>query len=138
MQEKIEQEQIKEPPNIQVGDTIRVHQKIKEGEKERVQIFEGLVIAQKHGKGISGTVIVRKIIDGIGTEKIFPLHSPNVEKFEIISRGKVRRSKLYYLRDRLGKKAKIQKRDYIEEKDPESNQKKTAKEPSLEKKEAPK
>jgi len=111
--DKITNEYLKKLPDIKVGDTIKVHQKIKEGNKERVQVFEGIVIAMKHGKGISGTLIVRKIISGVGVEKIFPLHSPNVEKFEIVSRGKARRAKLYYLRDRVGKKAKVRRKIYV-------------------------
>lgn len=103
----------KKIPNIKVGDTVRVHQKIKEGDKQRIQIFEGLVLANKHGKGIQGTISVRRIIGGVGVEKTFPLHSPLVEKIEIVSRGKVRRSKLYYLRSLSGKKAKIKREDYI-------------------------
>ncbi len=103
----------KEIPNIKVGDTVKVHQKITEGDKQRIQIFEGLVLANKHGKGIKGTISVRRMIGGVGVEKTFPLHSPLVEKIEIISRGKVRRSKLYYLRSLSGKKAKIKREEYI-------------------------
>ena len=106
-------EYLKNTPDIQVGDTVKVYQKIKEGNKQRIQIFEGLVLAKKHGAGVEGMLTVRKIISGVGVEKIFPLHSPNVEKFEIVSRGKVRRAKLYYLRDRVGKRAKIKKKLYI-------------------------
>ena len=105
-------------PDIRPGDTVRVYQKIKEVakknktskkevEKERIQSFEGIVLARKHGKGISSTITVRKIIDGVGVERIFPLHSPSIERIEIVSRGKVRRAKLYYLRKKVGKKAKL-------------------------------
>ena len=85
----------------------RVWQKIKEADKERLQAFEGLVIAVKHGRGKTGTFTVRKISSGIGVEKIFPLHTPTIEKIEILSQAKVRRAKLYYLRGRIGKKAKM-------------------------------
>lgn len=98
-------------PEIKIGDTIKLHQKIKEGEKERIQVFEGLVIAKKHGKGITGSITIRKIIDGVGVEKIVPLHSPNIAKYEIIAHGKTRRAKLYYLRDRIGKKAKLKRKE---------------------------
>ncbi|MDO8524723.1 MAG: 50S ribosomal protein L19 [bacterium] len=98
-------------PEIKVGDTVKLHQKIKEGEKERIQIFEGVVIAQKHGKGVSGSMIVRKIIDGVGVEKMIPLHSPNLVKVEIIAHGKTRRAKLYFLRDRIGKKSKLKRKE---------------------------
>ena len=95
----------KEIPEIKVGDTVRVHNRIVEGSKSRIQIYEGTVIA-KRGGGISETFTVRRISYGVGVEKTFPLHSPNVEKVETIRRGKVRRAKLYYLRDRVGKAAK--------------------------------
>lgn len=98
-------------PEIRVGDTVRLHGKIKEDSKERIQIFEGLVIAKKHGKGITGSMTVRKIIDGIGVEKTVPLHSPNLAKIEVVSHGKVRRAKLYYLRKRVGKKAKVKREE---------------------------
>ena len=101
----------KDLPDIRPGDTVKVYQKIKEGDKERIQTFEGLVIARKHGKGISATIAVRKIISGIGVERTFPLHSPLIEKFEIINRSKVRRAKLYYLRTAKGKKGKLKKKE---------------------------
>jgi len=91
-------------PEIWTGDTVRVHFKIKEGEKERIQVYEGVVIAKK-GSGIKRTFTVRKISFGIGVERIFPLHSPKIEKIEIVKRGKVRRAKLYYLRNKIGQKA---------------------------------
>jgi len=93
-------------PEFSIGDTIKVHVKIKEGQRERVQIFEGTVIAKKNG-GISETFTVRRISYGVGVEKTFPIHSPNVEKVEVMRRGKVRRAKLYYLRERVGKSAKV-------------------------------
>ena len=96
----------KELPVIRIGDTIRVHNKIKEGNRERIQMFEGTVIA-KHGGGISETFTVRRMSYGVGVEKTFPIHSPNVEKVDIIRVGKIRRAKLYYLRDRVGKASKV-------------------------------
>ncbi|MBQ8309964.1 MAG: 50S ribosomal protein L19 [Clostridia bacterium] len=100
-------EQMKEElPVIRIGDTIRVHNKIKEGNRERIQMFEGTVIA-KHGGGISETFTVRRMSYGVGVEKTFPIHSPNVEKVDILRVGKVRRAKLYYLRDRVGKASKV-------------------------------
>ena len=99
----------KELPVVNVGDTVRVHNKIKEGTRERVQLFEGTVIA-KHGGGISETFTVRRVAYGVGVEKTFPIHSPNVEKVDVIRRGKVRRAKLYYLRDRVGKASKVKER----------------------------
>jgi large subunit ribosomal protein L19 len=98
-------------PDIRPGDTIRVHQKIKEGGKERIQDFEGLVIARKHGKGISAGITVRKIISGVGVEKVFPLHSPNIEKIEVLGRSSARRSKLYYLRTAKGAKSRLKKKE---------------------------
>ena len=95
-----------EPPVVAVGDTVRVHLKVKEGNRERIQVFEGIVIAKKHG-GIEETFTVRRVSYGVGVEKVFPVHSPSVEKIELVRHGKVRRAKLYYLRDRVGKAAKI-------------------------------
>lgn len=95
-----------EAPVFGIGDTVRVYVKIKEGERERVQAFEGTVIAKKHG-GISETFTVRRVSYGVGVERVFPLHSPNVEKVEIVRSGRVRRGKLYYLRSRVGKAAKV-------------------------------
>jgi len=104
----------KDLPPIRSGDTVRFHQKIKEGDKERVQIFEGLVLARKHGKEAGATITVKKIISGIGVERIIPLHSPTLEKIEIIKSGKVRRAKLYYLRRLKGKKAILKKKEFAE------------------------
>jgi len=103
----------KDLPQIQPGDTLRVYQKIKEAGKERIQIFEGQVLAKKHGKGIGATITVRKVISGIGVERIFPLHSPNIEKIETVKRGKERRAKLYYLRTTKGKRAKLGKEEVV-------------------------
>ncbi len=103
----IEAEQLKETVSeFNVGDTVKVYGKIKEGNRERVQIFEGTVI-KKQGGSNRATFTVRKSSNGIGVEKTWPLHSPNVEKVEVVRRGKVRRAKLFYLRDRVGKKAKV-------------------------------
>ncbi len=111
--EKFNKEQLKKgSDDIRPGDTIKVHQKIKEKDKQRIQVFEGLVLARKHGKGISATITVRKLVSGIGVERVFPLHSPNIEKIEIVKRGKVRRAKLYYLRKAKGKKARLKKVDF--------------------------
>ena len=99
----------KEVPAFEVGDVIRVHNKIKEGTRERIQLFEGTVIAN-HGGGISETFTVRRISYGVGLEKTFPLHSPNVEKVDLVRAGKVRRAKLYYLRDKVGKDAKVKEK----------------------------
>lgn len=101
---KVEKSQLRERPEFNVGDEISVHNIIREGEKTRVQIYRGIVLAKK-GSGLSATFTVRKISDGIGVEKIFPLHSPNIEKIVINKHGKVRRAKLYYMRDRQGKSA---------------------------------
>lgn len=96
-------------PKIWPGDTVKVHVKVREAGKERIQLYEGLVIAVKNG-GIAETITVRKISSQIGVERTFPLHSPNVAKIEVIRRGKVRRAKLYYLRDKVGKDARIKER----------------------------
>ena len=105
--EKIENEQMRaDMPQFNVGDTVRVHNLIKEGNRERIQMYEGTVI-QKQGHGIRATFTVRKLSGGVGVEKTFPLHSPHVVEVDVIRRGKVRRSKLYYLRDRVGKKSKV-------------------------------
>ena len=98
-----------ELPQMNVGDTVRVHVKIKEGARERVQAFEGTIIARKHG-GIEESITVRRLSYGVGCEKVFPVHSPNIVKVETVRRGKVRRAKLYYLRNRLGKAAKVKER----------------------------
>ena len=99
----------KEIPVIRIGDTIRVHNRIKEGNRERIQMFEGTVIA-KHGGGISETFTVRRVSYGVGVEKTFPIHSPNVEKVVVFREAKVRRAKLYYLRSRVGKAAKVKEK----------------------------
>jgi len=96
----------KEVPVFNIGDTVRIHNRIVEGNRERIQIFEGTVIARQGG-GLTETFTVRRISYGVGVEKTFPIHSPNVEKVEVTRRGKVRRAKLYYLRDRVGKQSKV-------------------------------
>ena len=101
-------------PELKSGMKVRIWQKIKEADKERLQAFEGAVIAVKHGRGKSGTFTVRKISSGIGVERIFPLHAPTIEKIEILSQAKVRRAKLYYLRERTGKKAKMKQVELAE------------------------
>lgn len=104
---EIEAEQLKEDvENFRIGDTVKVFFKIVEGENERVQVFEGLVIAKKNA-GVQKTFTVRKISYGVGVERIFPIHSPRIEKVEVTRHGRIRRSKLYYIRDRVGKSAKV-------------------------------
>lgn len=104
---EIEREQLKgEAPEFNVGDTVKVYGRIKEGNRERIQVFEGIVL-KKQGEGCRVTFTVRKTSSGVGVEKTWPLHSPNIEKVEVVRRGKVRRAKLFYLRDRVGKKAKV-------------------------------
>ena len=103
----IEDAQLKaQAPEFRVGDTVRVSAKIKEGNRERIQVFEGTVL-KKQGTGVRATFTVRKISNGVGVEKTWPLHSPIVTKIQVVRKGKVRRAKLYYLRERIGKKAKV-------------------------------
>ena len=109
--DSVENTQIKENiPAFQPGDTLRVHVRIKEGNKERLQAFEGICIARKHG-GVRETVTVRKVSFGVGVERIFPLHATVIDHIDVLRRGKVRRAKLYYLRDLRGKAARIKERD---------------------------
>lgn len=108
--DEIERAQMKKDiPSFAIGDTVKVHMTIKEGEKERIQIFEGTVIARKHG-GVRETFTARKISFGVGVERIFPLHSPKVGKIEVVRHGKVRRAKLYYIRDLKGKASKTKEK----------------------------
>ena len=103
----IAQDSIKaDAPKFEVGDTVKVHVRITEGNKTRIQVYEGTVIAKKHG-GVSETFTVRRVAHGCGVVRVFPLHAPSVEKVEVVRVGKVRRAKLYYLRDRVGKAAKV-------------------------------
>ena len=117
--EQFNKSQLKKLPEITTGDIIKVHQKVKEGGKDlpagrqgKIQIFEGLVIAKKHGKGISATITVRKIAGGVGGERIFPIHSPLIDKIEVLRHGKTRRAKLYYLRTAKGKKSRLKEKDF--------------------------
>ena len=103
---KIEDEQLREVAEFRIGDTVKVHNKIKEGNRERVQVFEGIVI-KRQGGGNRETFTVRKNSNGVGVEKTWPVHTPLIEKIEVVRKGKVRRAKLFYLRDRVGKKAKV-------------------------------
>ena len=98
-----------EVTNVKIGDTVRVHVKVKEGSRVRIQVFEGIVIAKKHG-GIEETITVRRISYGVGVEKVFPVHSPSIDHIEVVRNGKVRRAKLYYLRGRVGKGAKVKEK----------------------------
>lgn len=109
--DNVEKTQLKENiPGFQSGDTVKVHVRIKEGNKERLQIFEGIVIARKHG-GARETITVRKVSFGVGVERIFPLHATVIDHIDVIRRGKVRRAKLYYLRELRGKAARIKEKD---------------------------
>lgn len=131
-------------PDVRSGDVVRVHQKVKERGKERIQVFEGLIIATKHGKGISGTFTVRKIVKGIAVERTYPLHSPIIAKIEILRRGKVRRAKLYYMRHATGKRTRLKFQKYIapeiteEQKDQETEEHPTETEEQQEQTEEPK
>ena len=108
--QNLEREQMRmDIPTFRIGDTVKVHVKIREGEKERIQVFEGVVIRQ-HRKGIGSSFTVRKVSYGVGVERIFPFHSPQVDRVEVIRHGKVRQARLYYLRQRFGKKARIEER----------------------------
>jgi large subunit ribosomal protein L19 len=110
--DQIDKEQMRfDMPDFRVGDTVRVHTRIIEGNKERVQVFEGVVLRRKSG-GMAASYTVRKVTHGVGVEKTFPLHSPRVEKVDVVTRGKVRRAKLYYLRSLRGKAARIKEKGY--------------------------
>ena len=104
-----EQQMNKSHKHVSVGDHVKIHLQIKEGTRERIQIFEGTIIARK-GKGLSETITVRRISYGVGIERVFPLHSPRIERIEIIGKGKVRRAKLYYLRERVGRSVRVKER----------------------------
>jgi len=105
----ISETQVKQLPEFGAGYTVKVHQRIKEGGKERVQIFEGLVLARKGGTGVNATFTVRKIASGVGVERIFPLHSPNIVKLEVVRAGNVRQAKIYYVRDRMDNTPRMRK-----------------------------
>ena len=131
-------------PGVRPGDTVKIYQKIKEKEKERLQFFEGVVLARKHGKGISSTITVRRVVSGVGVEKIFPIHSPIIEKIEILKRGKVRKAKLYYLRTAKGRKARLKRKEFegvtweASKEEPEEKEEQAEEKPVEEKKEEPK
>jgi large subunit ribosomal protein L19 len=120
-------------PDFQAGDIVKVYQKVKEQDKERIQIFEGVLLAKKHGKGVSGTITVRKISQGIGVERVFPLHSPLVEKIEVARKTKVRQGKLYYLRSLKGRKARLKAREFNLEPVQEQKEEAVAIEPETDK-----
>jgi large subunit ribosomal protein L19 len=103
---------------LTASDTVRIHQKIKEGDKTRVQIFEGMIIARKHGNEAGGTLTVRKVIDGVGVERIFPIYSPNIEKIEVVRHSKARRSKLYNVREKAAKEIRRKMKNIINTKEP--------------------
>lgn len=108
--ERIEREQMRlDMPDFAAGDTVKVHVKIKEGDKQRIQVYEGVVIARRNS-GIGSSFTVRKISDGVGVERVFQLHSPSLEKVEVVTRGRVRRAKIYYLRNLRGKAARIREK----------------------------
>ena len=125
---KISSINIEERKNLalKAGDTVRVHQKITEGDKSRIQIFEGLMIARKHGNEAGGTMTVRKVIDGVGVERIFPFYSPNIAKIEVVRKSKTRRAKLYNIRDKAAKEIRrkmkniINAKEVVEEAAPEA------------------
>jgi large subunit ribosomal protein L19 len=119
--EKIEKEQARRTVDFRPGDSVRVHVKIVEGDKERIQVFEGVVIGIHRGRN-RGTFTVRKVSYGVGVERIFPLHSPNLDKVEVMSSGKVRRARLYYLRDLAGKAARLREREQVRPSQPEPQQ----------------
>lgn len=109
--ETIIQSQLKKDlPEIRPGDIVKVYQKISEGDKKRIQVFEGQVIARKHGKEIGSTITIRRVVSGFGMEKIFPLHSPLIDKIEVVKKAKARRAKLYYLRTAKGRKTRLKER----------------------------
>lgn len=113
----VEQSQLRQDTvNVEIGDRVRVHLKIKEGSRERVQVFEGTIIARK-GAGLSESITVRRLSYGVGVERILPVHSPKIEKIELVRKGKIRRAKLYYLRKRVGKAAKVKERLVITKKE---------------------
>lgn len=110
-----QKKQLKQVPEMKPGYTVRLHQKVKEGGKERIQIFEGLVMQMSHGHGVQQTCTVRKVVEGIGVEKVFPVHSSNITKIEVKKKAEVRRGKLYYMRDRSGKSARLREHHVTDE-----------------------
>ncbi len=107
--------QLRDIPEFSPGDTVKIHVKIDEGDKTRIQVFQGIVIGRK-GRGATESMTIRKISSGIGVERVFPIHSPTVHKIEVIKLGKIRRAKLYYLRDKVGKAAKVKEKRVIKKK----------------------
>jgi large subunit ribosomal protein L19 len=112
--DKVEKEQIRHEVTFRPGDTVRVHVRIKEGDKERVQVFEGVVLSLRRPSGNRASFTVRKISYGVGVERIFPVHSPSIEKVEVVNSGKVQRARLYFLRQRAGKAARLKERDSLQ------------------------
>jgi large subunit ribosomal protein L19 len=119
--QEVQELAVKKVSQVSVGNTVVVHQKIKEGEKERVQLFEGLVISVNSGHGADKTITVRKVVEGIGVEKIFALYSTNIVKIEIKKKSKIRRAKLYYMRERTGKSARL-KETFVSQEESEANE----------------
>lgn len=109
---QIQLEQVRELPEFGAGDTVQVHYRIKEGTRERIQVFEGTVLKKQGGSGVGATFTVRRLASGVGVERTFPLHTPKIEKLVVIRKGSVRRAKLNYLRDRVGKSAKVREKKY--------------------------
>lgn len=122
----LKEDQLKEWPEFQVGNTVKVHQRIKEGGKERIQIFEGIVIARKGGKGANATFMVRKIASGVGVERIYPLHSPNIAKIDVAKDDKVRQAKIYYVRERRDNTPRTRRKLIVTKKMKEAAAKKEA------------
>ncbi len=118
--QELQQTGLKKVPTLKTGQTVRVHQRIQEGNKSRIQVFEGLIIKMNSGSGVDKTFTVRKIVSGIGVEKMFPIYSPIIEKIEVKKEGKVRRAKIYYMRDRAGKSARL-KESFVSEKEVEES-----------------
>ena len=128
--DEFNKKQLKEDlPEMRSGYTIKVHQKIKDGDKQRIQVFEGLIIARKHGKGINATITVRKVTSGLGVERIFPIHAPFIEKIEVVKKGKVRRSKLYYIREKTAKQSRLKEIKKTNNKKPQKSEPKKVEEP---------
>jgi len=138
----IEEQLKKGVPEIKPGDTVRIHIKTKKSDKQKNEIFEGVVLAKKHGKGISSTITVRNVISGVGVERIFPIHSPNITKIEVVKRAHTKKSKLYYLREAKGKKKRLKRKEMkkkeIWEKEPKPEKNKSEEEKPDSKKSAEK
>jgi len=115
IKEIIEKLTKKNVPNVRPGDTVKIFQKIKDGKKERIQVFEGTVLGKKHGEEVGATITVRKVSKGVAVERIFPIHSPLIQKIEVIKRSKVRRAKLYFLRTAKGQRARLKRKEFDQE-----------------------